>query len=165
MKKLYLVRHAKSSWEDNDLKDIERPLNKRGEKDAPFIAQLMHQKKIKPGIMVSSPAERALSTAKVFCREMNIPEKDLSIDSNLYEADRKEILKAIHKLDNVNDSAMVFSHNPGLTELAGFLTKGIVYDIPTCGIVSLICSIDEWEELNDTNCELNFFEYPKKHSK
>ncbi len=165
MKKLYLVRHAKSSWENNNLKDIERPLNKRGEKDAPLIGQLMNRKEIKPALIVSSPAERALSTAKIFCKEMNIPEKDLSIDSNLYEAGRKELLDVIHKFDGGKDSVMVFSHNPGLTELANFLTKGAVYDIPTCGIVSLLCKIENWDELSNTNCELNFFEYPKKHSK
>ncbi len=165
MKKLYLVRHAKSSWENNNLKDIERPLNKRGERDAPFMGKLMKENNIKPVLMIASPAERALSTAKYFCSEMDISKKHLLIDNNLYEAGRKDILKVIHQFDNEKNSAMIFSHNPGLTDTANFLTNGEISDIPTCGIVSLNCKINSWNELDNTNCELDFFEFPKKHFK
>ena len=71
MKKLYLVRHAKSSWENNKLKDIDRPLNKRGKRDAPFMGRLMKENNIKPDLLISSPAERALRTAKIFSKEMD----------------------------------------------------------------------------------------------
>lgn len=165
MKKIYLVRHAKSSWENNKLKDIERPLNKRGEKDAPFMGKLMREKKIKPDLLISSPAERALKTAKIFCSEMEINENEIIVDQELYDAARKDILRVIQQFDNNINSAMLFSHNPGLTDLADFLTSGKVYDIPTCGIVSLRGKIDNWSELNESNCEVDFFEYPKKHSK
>ena len=165
MKKLYLVRHAKSSWGNNNLKDIERPLNKRGERDAPFMGKLLKGKDIKPDLMMTSPAERASHTARIFCDEMNIPKKQLLIDNALYEAGRKDILNVIRQFDNESDSAMIFSHNPGLSELANFLTTGEIYDMPTCGIVSLNCKINSWDELDSNNCKLDFFEYPKKHSK
>ena len=165
MKKIYLVRHAKSSWEDNKQKDIDRTLNKRGEKDAPLMGKLLKEKSIKPGLMISSPAERALKTAKLFCHEMDISENNILIDNNLYDAGRKDILKVIQKFDDNINEAMLFSHNPGLTDLANFLTSGKVYDLPTCGIVSLNCQIDSWSELDDSNCAIDFFEYPKKHSK
>ena len=165
MKQLYLVRHAKSSWENNKLKDIERPLNKRGERDAPLMGRIMQENNIKPDLMITSPAERALHTAKIFCREMDISKNNLIVEQKLYEAGRKDILNVIHQFDNEKNYVMVFSHNPGLSELAGFLTSGNVYDIPTCGIVSITCKINNWNELEDFNCELDFFEYPKKHLK
>ncbi len=164
MKKLFLVRHAKSSWENNKLKDIERPLNKRGEKDAPFMGGLMKEKQVKPDLMISSPAERALKTAKLFCKMIGITEDQILVEKELYEAGRKDILIVIQNFDNKIKSAMLFSHNPGLTDLASFLTSGNVYDLPTCGIVALNCKINNWSELNDSNCKLEFFEYPKKHS-
>ena len=165
MKNIYLVRHAKSSWDNNKLKDIERPLNKRGEKDAPFMGNLMREKKIKPDLITSSPAERALKTAKIFCSKMEINENKIIVNQELYDAAGKDILRIIQQFnDNIN-SAMLFSHNPGLTDLAGFLTSGKVYDIPTCGIVSLTGKIDSWPELDESNCEMDFFEYPKKHTK
>ena len=165
MKKIYLVRHAKSSWENNKLKDIERPLNKRGEKDAPFMGKLMREKNIKPDLIISSPAERALKTAKIFCNEMEVDVNIILIERDLYDAGRKDILNVIHELDDTVRTAMIFSHNPGLTDLANFLTKGEVYDLPTSGIVSLNCTISNWSELDDSNCEMDFFEYPKKHTK
>jgi phosphohistidine phosphatase len=165
MKKIYLVRHAKSSWENNNLKDIERPLNKRGEKDAPFMGKLMKEKSIKPDYIVSSPAERAFKTATIFCNEMGIENEQIMVQKDLYDAGRKDILGVIHQFDNNFNSAMLFSHNPGLTDLANYLTSGNVYDVPTCGIVSLNCNIDNWSDLDESNCKLNFFEYPKKYSK
>ena len=165
MKNIYLVRHAKSSWDNSNIKDIERPLNKRGEKDAPFMGKLMKEKNIKPDFIISSPAERAFKTAKIFCNEMGIEKDQILIEKELYDAGKKDILKVIHQFDNNCNSAMLFSHNPGLTDLANFLTSGNVYDIPTCGIVSLNCKINNWSDLDDSNCELNFFEYPKKYSK
>jgi phosphohistidine phosphatase len=165
MKKLYLVRHAKSSWEETGLEDIERPLNKRGKKDAPFMGHLMKQKNINPDLMITSPAERALSTAKIFCQEMEIPVNNLLVESRLYAAARKEILYIIHKFDKEKNSAMLFSHNPGLSDLADSLTSGKINDIPTCGIVALSSKINDWSEVNDSNCKLDFFEYPKKYSR
>jgi len=165
MKKIYLVRHAKSSWENNNLKDIERPLNKRGERDAPFMGRLMKEKNTKPDLIITSPAERAFKTAKIFCDEMGIKKDQILVEKDLYDAGRKDILRVIHQFDNNFSSAMLFSHNPGLTDLANFLTSGNVFDIPTCGIVSLNCKIDKWSDLDDKNCDLIFFEYPKKHAK
>jgi phosphohistidine phosphatase len=165
MRKIYLVRHAKSSWDDNKLKDIERPLNKRGEKDAPFMGKLMKEKEIKPDLIISSPAERALETAKIFCNEMKVDENQISVEQGLYNAGKKELLNVINSFDDKVTSVMLFSHNPGLSDLANYLTSGKVYDLPTCGIVSLNCKIDSWTELGDINCELDFFEYPKKHTK
>jgi phosphohistidine phosphatase len=162
MKNLYLVRHAKSSWDNNRLKDIERPLNKRGQKDAPAMGNLMNQKKIKPDLLITSPAQRALETAKIFSKGLNILPEHFIVDNNLYEAGRKDFLKIIHQFDNEKNSIMIFSHNPGLSDLACYLTSEKVCDIPTCGIVSLKSRINNWDELDDVNCELDFFEYPKK---
>ncbi len=164
MKQIYLIRHAKSSWDKNNLKDIERPLNKRGEKDAPFMGKLLKEKNTKPDLIITSPAERAFKTAKIFCNEMDMEKEQILVEKELYDAGKNDILRVIYQFDNSFNSAMLFSHNPGLTDLANFLTSGNVYDIPTCGIVSLICKIDNWSDLNDSNCKLSFFEYPKKYS-
>jgi phosphohistidine phosphatase len=163
MKKLYLVRHAKSSWDNSSLKDIERPLNNRGKRDAPFMGRLLKKKDIKPDLMITSCAVRALKTAKIFCKEMGIAVKDLVVEENLYEAGRKDILKVINEFDNTINSVMLFAHNPGLIELAKFLTSGEIDTMPTCSIAAINCMIESWIELYDINCNLEFFEYPKKY--
>src|SRR3990172_9356587 len=95
MKTLYLVRHAKSSWKDVGLSDFERPLNKRGKKDAPFMAKLLRQQKIKPDLIISSPANRASATARIFCETLNYPFEDLLLEPRLYEASSHEILEIV----------------------------------------------------------------------
>jgi phosphohistidine phosphatase len=165
MKKLFLVRHAKSSWNYSELSDFERPLNKRGRRDASFMAKLLSQQGVSPDKIVSSPANRAVTTALFFCDPLSYNFDDISLKAKLYEASSEEILDVIRNLDNSFNDVMLFAHNPGLTDLANNLIDNSIDNIPTCGIVSLNLKIKSWEEINPKNSEKIFFEYPKKYFK
>ena len=165
MRKLFLVRHAKSSWDYNELTDFERPLNKRGRRDAPFMAKLLSQQGVSPDLIISSPANRAVTTARYFCEPLNYSFPNLVLEPKLYEASGDEILDVVCETDNSFKNVMVFSHNPGLTDLADKLSDKPIDNIPTCGIVAFSLKIESWDELNSHNSEVIFYEYPKKYFK
>jgi phosphohistidine phosphatase len=165
MKKLFLVRHAKSSWDDHNLSDFERPLNKRGRRDAPFMAKLISQQGLSPDLIISSPANRAVTTARFFSETFNYKFDELFLEPRLYEASGEDLLDVIYEIGNSFTNVMMFAHNPGLTDLANILTGKRIDNIPTCGIVSIGFNVDLWEEINSQNSELIFFEYPKKYFK
>lgn len=163
MKTLILTRHAKSSWKEPILSDKERPLSKRGKRDAPFMGEMFRKKDVKPDLVISSPAVRARDTAKVFCEKLGIPEKNIKYDEDLYEAWHDELLEVINSVDNSINNLMVFAHNPGLTDLSNFLADQRIDNIPTSGIAGLQFNGDSWSDLSAGSCRLLFFEYPKKY--
>ena len=165
MKKLFLVRHAKSSWDDHNLSDFERPLNNRGRRDAPFMAKLISQQGVSPDLIISSPANRAATTARFFSETFNYKFEELFLEPRLYEASSEDLREVIYEIGNSFTNVMMFAHNPGLTDLANNLTGKRIDNIPTCGIVSIGFNVDSWEEINNQNSELIFFEYPKKYFK
>jgi phosphohistidine phosphatase len=165
MKKLFLVRHAKSSWDYSELSDFERPLNQRGKRDSPFMAKLLSQQGVNPDLIISSPANRAITTAKYFCDPLDYKFQNLQIEPELYEATGNEILDIIADCDNKHKSLMLFSHNPGLTDLADQLSDKPIENIPTCGVVAFSLNINKWDEINKNNSKVIFFEYPKKYFK
>jgi len=162
MKNLLLVRHAKSSWKDSALSDFDRPLNKRGKRDAPFMGKLLKKNGIKPELVIASPALRALETAEIICREMDFPKEKLIYNKKLYAAGDDEILAVINLVNDSTDTLMIFSHNPGLTDLANMLSDKYIDNIPTAGVVGLSCD-GNWSELRSQSCKFLFFEYPKKY--
>ncbi len=165
MKKLFLVRHAKSSWDFNELTDLERPLNKRGRRDAPFMAKLLSQQGVSPDLIITSPANRTLTTAKFFSESFNYDFNNIFVETKLYEASLDEIQDVICEIGNSFNNVMVFAHNPGLTDFANKLADKPIDNIPTCGIVALNFKTDLWDEINNHNSEVIFFEYPKKYFK
>ena len=165
MKTLYLVRHAKSSWNHPELTDIKRPLNKRGKRDAPFMGNLLAKGKIKVDQIISSPAIRAYSTAKIFASAIGYPLENINLDKNIYEADSYDLLQIIHGLDNKIDFVMLFGHNPGLTELYNKLSNKPIGNLPTCAATAIEFDIKYWEEVETFTGKLKFFEYPKKYFK
>lgn len=166
MKTLYIIRHAKSSWDNPDLSDFERPLNSRGKKNAPRMAKRLKEKRIVPDVMLTSPAERALATCQEFARVLNFDENKIKADRRLYHADEDQILTVIRELkDSPRDSeevVMLFGHNPGLTEFVNSLLKEELENIPTCGIVAASLNIDRWKDTRFGCGELKFFDYPKR---
>ncbi len=163
MKTLYLVRHAKSSWSDPDVRDHDRPLNKRGNRDAPFMGKLLFDKKIKVDLLISSSAVRALQTAKYIASEFNLKKNDIQIDERLYHPSTLDFLKVINEIDNSCKNVMLFSHNPGITEFANFVSTNDFTNIPTCGIVCLDFDIHDWRDLSNHRGATIFYEYPKKY--
>ena len=163
MKTLFLVRHAKSSWENKKITDFERGLNDRGKRDAPFMADILRKKKINVDLILSSPAIRALTTAKIFAKGLEVPEKEIITNKNIYEASRKELLKVLQEIDDSVNHLMLFGHNPGLTYLSNYLCDFETDNIPTCSIICMQLDFDSWKYLGNKSCRFNFFEYPKKY--
>ena len=163
MKTLLIIRHAKSSWDIGTLNDFERPLNERGKKDAPIMAQKLLDKKIGIDIFISSPAERAKKTAELFCRVYKRNEEDIHFVSALYHAPPEVFYNTIKKISDDYFSAALFSHNPGITEFVNQLIEGINIDnMPTCGIFAITFNSKKWNDFQKVKKELLFFDYPKK---
>jgi len=164
MKTLYLVRHAKSDWADEDLSDIDRPLNKRGYRDAKMMSELMKEKKMLPDLIITSPAIRAITTALIFCRNFNLSYANIVISSNLYATDVKHYMAKIGLVDNRYQSIMLFGHNPIITDLANTLTKAFTQNIPTSGIVGIRHpdSNADWKTFTNKAGELIIYDFPKK---
>ena len=154
---LYIARHAKSSWDNMSLSDFERPLNARGKRDAPFMAELLQNKGIKPDLILSSPAKRAKKTAKHYHETLG---GELRFDARIYEASSLTLYHLVQEaLQNV-DSVMIVGHNPGLTALNDMLSDKSIYNIPTSGVVGISFENGTTEDQG----KALFFEYPKKYA-
>lgn len=164
MKRLIIARHAKSSWDFPELDDYERPLNKRGKRDAPVMGRRLAQRKVKPESMITSPAKRAADTAKLIANEISFSLQKLKKDPSFYHASNRNMIGALHCISNDVKTLMIFGHNPGLTELTNFLSGEDIYNIPTCGIAEIEFDISSWDEIEKNTGKLVSFDYPKKLS-
>ncbi|MBX3007261.1 MAG: histidine phosphatase family protein [Melioribacteraceae bacterium] len=163
MKHLYLVRHAKSSWDNPSHSDFERPLNKRGLRDAPFMAKLLNDKIGRIDLLVSSPASRAISTAKEFASFFNFKESEILRDERIYEASLTDLYCVVKELSDNYNSTILFGHNPTISMFADNLTKEFRWNMPTCGIVGIELWINSWAEISKDIGKVLFFEFPKKY--
>ena len=161
MKELILIRHAKSSWKDSSLDDRERPLNKRGERDAPEMGARLARRKHKPNLIVSSPAVRALETARIIARKLGYPRKDIAVEDRLYGAGVAELLDVIRNTDESVTTLMLFGHNPGLTELANHLGPRPIPNLPTCGVLHLRFETETWSVVGYARGDELLFDFPK----
>lgn len=164
MKTLTLVRHAKSSWKDTSLADRDRPLNKRGKRDAPEMGQRIVAAGIRPSLIVSSPAVRAWTTAKIIADEIGYPREFLQRDNLLYLASVNSILEVIVSQDVGFNSMLLVGHNPGFTDFANHLVPGLTNNIPTAGVVSVELDTDDWSLYDKPDVKLLVYDYPKKHA-
>jgi phosphohistidine phosphatase len=146
MKTLFLVRHAKSSWDDATLPDKERPLNDRGMRDAPRVGARLAKRDVKPDLILSSPARRALTTAQIVARKLGYKIGDIVVDERLYAAAPDDLLEVINGLGDKPKQVMLFGHNPGLTELADRLS-GKITDMPTCAVAEFVFDIKSWSNV------------------
>ena len=163
MKTLLIIRHAKSSWDGTSLNDFERPLNDRGKKDAPIMAQRLLDKKIAIDAFVTSPAKRAKKTAELFCTAYKKNQEDIIFVSALYHATPETIFTVVEQLDNKFSSVAIFSHNDGITEFANKLAENFVIDdMPTCSVCAVKMEIDKWKDFTKSKRELLFFYSPEK---
>lgn len=163
MKTLTIVRHAKSSWKDTSLPDRERPLNKRGERDAPVMGKRINEHGIRPSLIISSPAVRAWTTAKIIAREINYPSEFLQKEDSLYLASLDEILDVIVAQENGFNNLMLVGHNPGLTEFANYLVPGLTTNLPTAGVVSVEIDQDGWCLYEQPPTKLLVHDWPRKN--
>lgn len=160
MKTLFLIRHAKSSWNSFDLSDFDRSLNERGLKNAPEMANRLLKKNIVLDAIFSSPAKRALTTAKIFAEVLGFQEKIVEIP-DLYEAEISAYFDLIRRLDNKSNVVAIFAHNPEITDFVNNLGLVNLDNMPTCGIFAFRVDADDWSNFSSARKEFLFFDYPK----
>lgn len=163
MKTLLLIRHAKSSWTDPDMDDFDRPLNKRGKQNAPEMAQHLVTRGMVPELIISSPAKRARTTAKIMANEWKYPKQAILLEEELYLCYAATFLKVITKIDDDIGAVAIFAHNPGITDFANYLTEEIRIDnVPTAGVFGIQADTDNWKDFDLAKKKFLFFEYPRK---
>ncbi len=163
MKQLLLCRHAKSSWKNLELADIDRPLNRRGKKNALVMGERLAARGMIPELILSSPAKRARKTAVRLCRGMTVSKNLIRINDAIYDTDVPGLLKVISKIDDRYHRVMLVGHNLELTRLVNHLASVVIYNVPTCGIVACRLAVNSWQHVQQTRAELLFFDYPKKN--
>lgn len=146
MKRLVLVRHGKSSW-DNDLPDHKRPLKKRAYNDAEDVLKAFKHFYEPGGLFWSSPAVRANTTANIFKEKLNVPEKDFMVKEELYTFNQNDLLSVIRACPDVTDKLFVFGHNPAMTILVNSLGDKKIDNLPTTGLCVIDFQVDSWKDI------------------
>ena len=164
VRQLILVRHAKSSWDDIDLDDHDRPLNKRGERNAPAMGERLKTLGMCPDVVFTSSAVRAATTAQIICGKLDFPEEEIVRKDGLYHADVLKWLGIIRELDDAWKIVMAFGHNPGLTELVAGVWRLPILNVPTCGAVVLTFDGGTWKKAALDKPVTATFDYPKNKS-
>lgn len=160
MKKLILIRHAKSSWTQAGMSDFNRALNQRGINDAPKMAERIRSSKLTIDQIVSSPALRAITTAETFSVVLDIPFENILQNKDIYEADPETLMRIVSKFEPSWNTVIMFGHNPGLSYLVGLLT-GELYDKVTCSISEIDIHIDDWAHCTAGIGSLISYDFPK----
>lgn len=163
MRQLALVRHAKSSWAEPALDDFDRPLNKRGNRDAPFMGRKLKELGIHFDVVVSSPAVRALATARMIASEIGYAEERIQTDERIYEAPWQRLLAVANDINDVYSCAALVGHNPGMSHFAAVLAGDGPGDMPTGAVVLLEFEVSGWPEVGPAMATLRAYEYPKKY--
>ena len=162
MRRLTLVRHAKADTSLPGQQDWDRVLDRRGQHDAPEMARRLRSRKLKPDLILSSPAVRALSTASIMARELKVHADRIAQDERLYLADPKRILEVVRELGGDAQHVMVFAHNPGITDCANKLSAGEQIDtLPTCGVFTACFAVSDWSQLDLASGLEAEFDYPR----
>jgi phosphohistidine phosphatase len=162
MKRLTLVRHAKSSWATPGAADRDRPLSNRGERDSRKMGRRLVAHKARPSLIVSSPAVRAHATAKALASALSYPLEFLQLDNDLYLAAPEDLLEVAQNQQDGFSDLLIVGHNPGLTDLVNrFLPEMQLDNLPTGGIVAMDFETEAWAQIQDHPVRLAYYDYPK----
>lgn len=164
MKTIALIRHAKSSWKDATLPDLDRPLNRRGRLNAPEMGRRLQEQPVSLKRVFSSPAVRAMETAEWLMPSLGLSDAKLEVVTPLYTFNYEDILAWLRSLDRDADRFALICHNPAITDLVNFLTLMQIDKIPTCGIALLQVDVNHWQDLGAGMAELHYFGFPKSVS-
>jgi len=156
MKTIYLIRHAKSDWNTSAPTDFERPLNKRGLRDAPIIANELKTLNFAPTLVLCSPAQRTTATS-----ELIVKDKKVIFEQSIYEASLKDLTILINDVPNKHSEIALIGHNPSITYLSNHLTGEYISNMPTCSVVKIVLEVDSWMEVIAGIGTQKFFIYPK----
>lgn len=163
MKKIYLIRHAKSSWEDSTMDDSLRPLNSRGKRDVLFMGERLKKFNVLPNVIYASPAVRAAKTAKELAKIIDYDKKKIIFADELYDSSYEAYLSLIHKTNDKHKSIFIVAHNPEITEVGERLSGAILTTIPTCAILCIEFDVMGFKDIDENGGKILFFDYPKKH--
>ena len=158
---LFLIRHAKSSWKEAGLDDMERPLNNRGKTDAPRMGKHLAKYKLKPEVFISSPAERAYKTAVKICRALNYKKSDIRIDERIYSTGAMGLFEVLRNIDDTFKTAAVVGHNPDITHLVNKLSNSEFENVPTCAVAVIRFKADSWNRIQTGKGKLVDYFIPK----
>ncbi len=161
MKTLTLIRHAKSSWDEEGLADKDRPLNDRGKRDAPKMGERLAARGVAADLILSSPAVRALTTAEIIAKAIGYKRKDIVVDERIYDSAPGTLLDIVQKLDDTHAHVMLFGHNPEFTELARLFSREID-EMSTCAVAEFTFDVAHWREIGTIAPVNVVFETPKK---
>ena len=161
MKRLLVVRHAKAAKAEGRGEDFDRPLAPRGEHDAAEMGRRLARNKAHPGAILTSPAERALATAKLIARELDFPWDEIRTVKSAYLADASQLLNLVRRIDERVEAALLVGHNPGISGLAQVLARNFAQELPTGAVVSLDLQADTWAGVRRGSGSLRFYDYPK----
>lgn len=162
MKTVFLVRHAKSSWDHPNLRDIDRPLNDSGMKTARKMAAMFYDRHGRPDLLISSPAKRAFTTAVYFADALGIASSDIRVEPAIYEALVSDIFRLVTELPATLETVMLFGHNPTFTHLANHFTREYIPNVPTCGIVHISLDSNDWRDFTPDHAILRETYFPKE---
>ena len=160
MKTLYIVRHAKAASRSLNIPDFERSLVKKGIKDAKLICAQLKTDEIKPELLISSPANRAFETAKVFAKVLGHPVRNIILEKDIYDSRYSLLLRLIKKLDDKYKTAMLFGHDPSISEIVMYLTKDFTEYLPKTGMVCINFNIYKWHRISKGKGTLHSIYYP-----
>jgi phosphohistidine phosphatase len=160
MKTLYLLRHAKSSWKDETIIDVERPLNGRGRKASQAVGSFLKREKIIPDLVLSSSAIRARQTTDIVMEAARL-RTDLRFDERIYEAAAQRLLEVVRQIEKSKKSVLLVGHNPGLEEFLKMLT-GTVDPMPTATLAKVVSSASNWADISDKSATLEWIINPKQ---
>jgi phosphohistidine phosphatase len=161
-KTLYLIRHAKSSWDHASLRDHDRPLNDRGLHDAAMMGKRFAQQGVTPELIISSSATRARMTAQMIAHEIGYAQDAIIIEPAIYGAARDRLLEIIHDLDDAHSTIILIGHNPDITETVNWLSNAHIDNISTCGVSTLATNSDHWSSFTKGAVKLLSYDYPKR---
>jgi phosphohistidine phosphatase len=162
VKRLTLLRHAKSSWAEHGLADDDRPLSNRGRHDAPRMGERLAARGLQPDLILSSPAVRARQTAALAAPAFRHAVIETRFESDIYLASPGELLRVLSHVDDTFHDILLVGHNPGLTTLANMLLPELALNnLPTAGAVSVDCATESWHEIDAARFSLRFYDFPK----
>jgi len=164
VRRLVLLRHGKSAWDEPGLDDFDRPLAPRGLRDVPEMGRRLARRGMIPDGVISSSAVRALSTARAVAREIGFPEDRITSSEALYLASAREMISIVRQAPVEIGTLLLVGHNPGLTNLANQLDEVRMDNMPTAAMLCVEFDVADWAEIQPAGARFDWFDYPKKHA-
>lgn len=161
LKKLYIIRHAKSSWDDSAIEDFDRVLNERGLKDASLMGEILKGKNVMPDLIISSPALRAIKTAELIAKEVDY-KKIITPNQYLYDAYVTSLQETVSYINDTNDVVFLVAHNPAVSALA-YMYCNLKENLSTTSVVEIDFYCNSWLDVSKENSKLITYDFPKNH--